>query len=94
VRVGWGGGTPADGRSPSRAAWGGSRGRSSTGRGGPKEKRTYERKRERAPLLAAGASAYLTKPVALLRLLDVVDRFLYAGAEASAIDPAPSRLPT
>jgi signal transduction histidine kinase/ActR/RegA family two-component response regulator len=45
--------------------------------------------RERAPLIAAGASAFLTKPIGVRRLLEVIDRFL-AGAEGEqrAEDPA------
>jgi signal transduction histidine kinase/ActR/RegA family two-component response regulator len=39
-------------------------------------------KREREQLLAAGASAYLTKPVGLRRLLQVIDRFLYERSPA------------
>jgi CheY-like chemotaxis protein len=49
-------------------------------------------KRDREPLLAAGASAYLTKPVALRRLLEVVDRFLYEQEEAPAAVEAKSHL--
>jgi signal transduction histidine kinase/AmiR/NasT family two-component response regulator len=33
-------------------------------------------KRDRAPLLAAGAQAYLTKPIGVRRLLEVVDEFM------------------
>jgi CheY-like chemotaxis protein/anti-sigma regulatory factor (Ser/Thr protein kinase) len=42
---------------------------------------TADVKRERDPLFAAGASAYLTKPISVRRLLEVVDQFL---AEPSA----------
>jgi PAS domain S-box-containing protein len=35
-------------------------------------------KRQRAPLLAAGARDYLTKPISVRRLLEVIDRFLAA----------------
>jgi signal transduction histidine kinase/ActR/RegA family two-component response regulator len=39
-------------------------------------------KREREPLLAAGAGAYLTKPIAVARLLEVLDQFLGEAAPA------------
>ena len=38
--------------------------------------------REREQMLVAGASAFLTKPIDLLRLLDVFDRYLGSGAAA------------
>jgi signal transduction histidine kinase/CheY-like chemotaxis protein len=41
-------------------------------------------KRDRAPLLAAGASAYLTKPIGVRRLLEVLDRFLAAPVDERA----------
>jgi signal transduction histidine kinase/CheY-like chemotaxis protein len=41
-------------------------------------------RRERAPLLAAGASAFLTKPIGVRRLLEVIDRFLGGEPDADA----------
>ena len=38
-------------------------------------------KRDRVPLLAAGASAFLTKPIGVRRLLEVFDRFLAAPVD-------------
>src|SRR5262249_4451531 len=59
-------------------------------------------KRDRAPLLAAGASAYLTKPIGVRRLLEGLDRFLAVPVEEPARPlrarprsrPAPAPPPT
>jgi CheY-like chemotaxis protein len=42
--------------------------------------------REREQLLAAGAAAYLTKPIDLRRLLDVFDRHLAPSAAGVELD--------
>jgi CheY-like chemotaxis protein len=39
-------------------------------------------KRPREPLLAAGARAYLTKPIGVQRLLEVVDEFMDNGGSS------------
>ena len=50
-------------------------------------------KREREPLFAAGASAYLTKPIGVRQLLEVVDHFMGEavadGPVHSGVDGAP-----
>jgi signal transduction histidine kinase/ActR/RegA family two-component response regulator len=45
---------------------------------------TADAKRERDPLLAAGASAYLTKPISVRRLLEMVDAFLAHPARVAS----------
>lgn len=47
---------------------------------------TTEPRRQGDPLLAAGASAYLTKPIAVRRFLEVIDEFIAEPAVSTARD--------
>jgi signal transduction histidine kinase/ActR/RegA family two-component response regulator len=50
-------------------------------------------KRDRAPLIAAGASAYLTKPIGVRAFLEVLDEFLGEPAGGSRRQPVSLRSP-